>query len=370
VTRQDPHRSLHTDSGALRGEHVGRSRNPLVKVVGLAWLEFEKPDLARAEQFLVDFGFTVADRSPEALLLRGRWAGTPSLVVRRGPGSRFIGPTFVADARADLDRLAAQTACTVTAHRGGHAVHLSDPSGFPVHVVYGVPELPAIPEREPLALNFGPRPLRANNTQRPARQPAAIERLGHVVLATTRFRAALDWYLDTLGMIVSDFLYLDGQRGRGPVMAFIRCDQGGVPSDHHTLAIALQPHTRYLHSAYQLADLDDVAAGGEFLRERGYRHAWGIGRHIQGSQIFDYWHDPDRLMFEHYTDGDVFDCTLEPGWAPMSVSGLAQWGPRATAKFTGTNNPGVVLEAIKALTDKGNDVNLGTLRGLIKAMAS
>ena len=370
MTRQDPHRSLHTDTGALRGEHPGRSRNPLVKVVGLAWLEFEKPDLARAEQFLVDFGFTVADRPPEALLLRGRWAGTPGLVVRRGPGSRFIGPAFVADARADLDRLAAATGCTVTAHRGGHAVQLSDPSGFPVRVVYGVPELPAMPEREPLALNFGPRPLRANSTQRPARQPAAIERLGHVVLATTRFRAALDWYLDTLGMIVSDFLYLDGQRGRGPVMAFIRCDRGSVPSDHHTLAMALQPHTRYLHSAYQLAELDDVAAGGEFLRERGYRHAWGIGRHIQGSQIFDYWRDPDRLMFEHYTDGDVFDCTLEPGWAPMSVSGLAQWGPRATAKFTGTNNPGVVLEAIKALTDKGNDVNLGTLRGLIKAMAS
>ena len=40
-------------------------------------------------------------------------------------------------------------------------------------------------------------------------------------------------------------------------------------------------------------------------------------------------------MFEHYTDGDVFDCSMQPGWAPMSVSGLAQWGPKATAEFTG-----------------------------------
>jgi catechol 2,3-dioxygenase-like lactoylglutathione lyase family enzyme len=368
--KRDPHRSLHSDVGPGRGEHPGRARNPVVKVAALAWLEFEKPDLEGAERFLVDFGFTVVDRTPGTLHLRGRWAGPAALVVRRGPGSRFIGPTFTVDTRADLDRLARAAGSVVTPHRGGHSVSLSDPSGFPVRVVHGVPELPSLSERQPSALNFGPHPVRANGTQRPARQAAQIQRLGHVVLGTTRFSASLGWYLDNLGMIVSDFLYLDGQRERGPSMAFIRCDQGSVPCDHHTLAVALQPQTGYLHSAYQLTDLDEVAAGGEFLRDRGYQHAWGIGRHIQGSQIFDYWRDPDRLMFEHYTDGDVFDCSIEPGWAPMSVSGLAQWGPKATANFTGTNDPRVVLAAIKALTDRGNDVNFGVLRGLIKAMGS
>lgn len=39
-----------------------------------------------------------------------------------------------------------------------------------------------------------------------------------MVLETRVFTRALDWYLDTLGMIVSDFLFLDGQRGRGPTM--------------------------------------------------------------------------------------------------------------------------------------------------------
>ena len=274
---QDPHRSLHSQTGALPGEHPGRSKNPLVKVTGLAWLEFEKPDLDRAERFGTDFGFTVADRTPEALLLRGRRASTPCLVTRRGPQPRFTGVTFQAAAREDLDRLARGTGGTVTAHRGGHAVRLRDPSGYPVHVVYGVPELPALPERGPLALNFGAEPTRANATHRPARRPAEIQRLGHVVLGTTRFQAALDWYLDTLGLIVSDFLYLDGQRGRGPAMAFIRCDLGTVPADHHTLAMLLQPRTGYVHSAYQLTDLDEVAASGEYLRDHGYRHAWGLG---------------------------------------------------------------------------------------------
>jgi catechol 2,3-dioxygenase-like lactoylglutathione lyase family enzyme len=367
---QDPHRALHSEDGARPREHPGRSRDPLVKVAGLAWLEFEKPDLDAAERFLTDFGFTVADRMPDLLVLRGRQAGAPCLAVRRGPQPRFVGPAFQAAARDDLDRLARGAGGTVTAHWGGHVVALRDPSGIPVRVTYGVPDLPALPERAPLPLNFGPEPARVNATQRPPRRPAEIERLGHVVLGTTRFRGTLDWYLDTLGLIVSDFLYLDGQRERGPVMAFIRCDQGSVPTDHHTLAMLLGPHTGYVHSAYQLTDLDEVAAGGEYLRERGYRHAWGIGRHIQGSQIFDYWRDPDRLMFEHYADGDVFDCSVPPGWAPMSVSGLAQWGPRATAEFTGARDPGTVLAAIKALREKGNEIDFAALRGLVKAMSS
>ena len=367
---QDPHRSLHSETGALPGERPGRSGNPLIKVAGLAWLEFEKPDLDRAERFGTDFGFTVADRTPETLLLRGRQEGAGCVVIRRAPRPRFAGVAFQAAARDDLDRLARGTGGTVMTHWGGHAVRLHDPSGYPVHVVYGIPGLPAVPGRPPLPLNFGSEPVRVNATQRPARRPAEIQRLGHVALGTTRFAAALDWYLGTLGLIVSDFLYLDGQRDRGPAMAFIRCDLGSVPADHHTLAMALQPRTGYLHSAYQLTDLDEVAASGQYLRERGYRHAWGLGRHIQGSQIFDYWRDPDRLMFEHYTDGDVFDATMEPGWAPLSVSGLAQWGPKATAEFTGTNDPRVVVAAIKALRDKGNEIDLRALRGLIKAMGS
>ena len=152
---RDPHRSLHSETGARPGEHPGRSGNPLVKVAGLAWLEFEKPDLDRAERFYADFGFTVADRTPETLLLRGRWAAAACLVVRRGPRPRFVGPAFQAAARDDLDRLARGTGGTVTAHWGGRGVLLRDPSGYPVRVIHGVPELAALPERAALPMNVG-----------------------------------------------------------------------------------------------------------------------------------------------------------------------------------------------------------------------
>ncbi|MFF5016656.1 VOC family protein [Streptomyces sp. NPDC001165] len=368
-----PHQDLHSEQGALRGEHPGRARNPVIKVADLAWLEFEKPDLDRAEVFARDFGFAIAARTEEALWLRGTFAGPPCMVIRRGHASRFVGPAFRAAERTDLDRLAAATGNTVrdiNVPGGGKSVSLLDPSGLPVRVVYCGEQLPALPEQEPLILNFGTDHRRTNTTQRPPREPSRIQRLGHVVLETRSFIRTLDWYLDTLGLIVSDFLFLDGQRQRGPTMAFIRCDQGSVAVDHHTLALHLGPGTGYVHSAYQVTDLDAIAAGGEYLAERGYKRSWGIGRHIQGSQLFDYWRDPDHFMLEHFADGDLFSCDLEPGWAPMSASGLAQWGPPVTRDFLGTNpSPAKLREVMSALRGD-NELDPARLLGLMKAMSS
>ncbi|MGW3983526.1 VOC family protein [Streptomyces mirabilis] len=370
---QTPHQDLHSEQGALRGEHPGRSRNPVIKVADLAWLEFEKPDLDRAEVFARDFGFAVAARTEGELWLRGTFAGSPCMVIRRGRASRFIGPTFRAAERADLDRLARATGGTVRdigVPGGGQSVALLDPSGLPVRVVHCAEQLPALPEQEPLILNFGTDHRRTNATQRPPREPSRIQRLGHVVLETRVFARTLDWYLDTLGMIVSDFLFLDGQRGRGPTMTFIRCDRGSVAVDHHTLALHLGPGTGYVHSAYQVTDLDAIAVGGEYLAERGYKRSWGIGRHIQGSQLFDYWRDPDHFMLEHFADGDLFSCDLEPGWAPMSASGLAQWGPPVTRDFLGANpSPAKLREVMTALRGD-NELDPARLLGLMKAMSS
>jgi catechol 2,3-dioxygenase-like lactoylglutathione lyase family enzyme len=366
------HRDLHSEKGALRGEHPGRGRDPVIKVADLAWLEFRKPDLDRAAAFARDFGFAVAARTPDTLHLRGTFRAAPCVVIRRGRTARFLGPAFRATERADLDRLSRAAGRPVRELReygGGHVVDVTDPSGFPVRVVHGTDQLAALPEQVPLTLNIGTSRPRTNTPQRPPREPARIQRLGHVVLETPRFGAALDWYLDTLGLIVSDFLYLDGQRGRGPTMAFLRCDQGSVPVDHHTVAMHLGPRTAYVHSAYQVTDLDAIAADGEYLAERGYRRSWGIGRHVQGSQFFDYWRDPDRLMVEHFADGDLFSRDMEPGWAPMSASGLAQWGPPATRDFLGTSpSPALLRDVLRAL-GADNEIDPARLAGLMKAMS-
>ena len=277
-------------------------------------------------------------RTADELQLRGTDAGAPCVLIRQGPRSRFVGPAFRAADSADVVRLAEATGRTVTKlpeSLGGVEVDLRDPSGAPCGWSPTRTSWPRCPARSRWRCNVGHTVPRANATQRPPRAPATVQRLGHVVLQSTSMWRRWTGTCSTSGLIVSDFLYHPGQRERGPVMSFIRCDRGSTPTDHHTLAMALGPSNRYVHSAYQVSDLDALAAGGEYLREQGYHRSWGIGRHIQGSQIFDYWRDPDGFLVEHFSDGDLFDNTLEPGWAPMTASGLAQWGPPATKDFLG-----------------------------------
>ncbi|MBA8960908.1 catechol 2,3-dioxygenase-like lactoylglutathione lyase family enzyme [Rhodococcus percolatus] len=372
----DPHTGLHSEQGALAGEHRGRAAEPIIKVHDLAWLEFEKPDLERAEAFAHAFGFTTALRTAHELQLRGTDPGSPWVLIRRGPRSRFVGPAFRAADSTDVLRLADAVGGAVVPlpeSLGGITVDLTDPSALGVRVVSDTFELPALSDQAPLPLNFGHDRERVNAPQRPPRTPAAVQRLGHVVLQTTTYLETLNWYLEHLGLIVSDFLYYPGQRARGPIMSFIRCDRGATPTDHHTLAMVLGPANRYVHSAYQVADLDCLAAGGEYLLDRGYRRSWGIGRHIQGSQIFDYWRDPDGFMVEHFSDGDLFDSTLDAGWAPMTASGLAQWGPPATKDFLGLNPGRESLQELRAIVNAlraDNEFDLHRLRGLLKVASS
>src|SRR5271166_6655918 len=103
------HNGLHSEQGARNGEHPGRSRHPVIKVADLAWLEFEKPDLDRAEAFARAFGFQSVLRTSQELQLRGTDAGAPCVVLRRGPRSRFVGVAFKAQDRADVRRLADAT---------------------------------------------------------------------------------------------------------------------------------------------------------------------------------------------------------------------------------------------------------------------
>jgi hypothetical protein len=119
--------------------------------------------------------------------------------------------------------------------------------------------------------------------------------------------------------------------------------------------------------------LDALAAGGEYLRDHGYYRSWGIGRHIQGSQIFDYWRDPDGLLVEHFSDGDMFDCTVEPGWAPFTASGLAQWGPPASKDFLGIKPGRDSVRELRAMVEalrEDNEFDFRRLRGLLKVASS
>jgi hypothetical protein len=116
------------------------------------------------------------------------------VLVRRGARSRFAGAAFTAADPTDVLRLADATGKTVAPlpeSLGGVSVDLTDPSGARVRVVADTHELPALPTQQPLTFNVGHDVARVNATQRPPREPAVVQRLGHVVLQTTRYLTTL-----------------------------------------------------------------------------------------------------------------------------------------------------------------------------------
>ncbi|WP_205877207.1 VOC family protein [Mycobacterium camsae] len=344
-----PRPRLH---GPRPGEHPGRAANPVIKVHDIAWLEFEKPDLERTEAFATAFGLTVATRLPDTLVLRASNPGPACLVIRRGHQSCLRAVAFTAEDDADLITLARATGRwmhRLPEHLGGLAVDLTDPNGLTVRVAAATRTLHALPTPTPHTPNAAHLAPRINTTHRPPQQPAAIQRLGHLALHTTTHHSTLTWYLNTLGMIVSDFLYPPDHRQNGPTTSFLRCDRGMTPTDHHTLTLTQAPTNTYHHSAYHVSDLDTIATGGQHLTEHGYQHAWGIGRHLHGSHLFNYWRDPDGLLLEHIADQDMFDCSLEPTWTPSATPTPTQWGPPPTKNYTTTNRKSLPRQALSAI---------------------
>jgi hypothetical protein len=188
-----------------------------------------------------------------------------------------------------------------------------------------------------------------------------------MVLGTPQWEASARFYIDMLGLIPSDVQALpDGRAG----IAFMRCDRGAQPTDHHTFVVARFPLLEFEHAAFEVADLDQVGMGGQILGEAGFRRAWGIGRHILGSQIFDYWFGPDSRKFEHFADGDLFDAATATNYSAMSAAGLAQWGPPVPGAFL-RPRLGVrrILELLKNLfTDSG--FGFAELRQMAAALRS
>ena len=109
TTQHGTHNDLHSDQGALTGEQPGRARNPVIKVLDLAWLEFAKPDLAATERFAHAFGLATVSRTEDELQLRGTDTGSPCVIVRGGPRSRYLGAAFRAADPSDVLRLADAT---------------------------------------------------------------------------------------------------------------------------------------------------------------------------------------------------------------------------------------------------------------------
>ncbi len=305
-----------------------RADAPTIRIADIAYLRFGRRDLARAERYLVDFGLKVSARTESAIYFRGVLPQHYCVIVETSHHDSFLALGLRAACAADLRTLAAAHSTQVeriSEPGGGEIVGLSDPAGFRAEVVHGMEELPRLPSRAPRVMNLPEQKNRANAPQPALVGPAEVFRLGHAVMQRQEFARNANWYVQNFGLIASDVLLLPGTRE--PVLAFLRCDRGDGLADHHTVVIALGPENGYEHAAFELLDVDALGAGSEWMQQQGWIKAWGIGRHVLGSQLFSYHYDPSGFTLEHYADGDVFDARYPTGFHEASKAGLYLWGP-------------------------------------------
>jgi catechol 2,3-dioxygenase-like lactoylglutathione lyase family enzyme len=299
----------------------------IIKIADIAHVRFTAPDLEQMRAFLEDFGLTAQVWEDGCLYARG--AGTAPFLHVTAPGpAGFTGLGLRAESLEDLEILAAAEGAVIEdlkAPGGGKAVRLTDPDGRLVEVVAGQSAAVAAPLRPDAAHNTAQARARARRPVRLKAGPSTVLRLGHAVLNVSDFRTLEAWYKTRFGLITSDEIELAPGVALG---AFLRCDRGAHLVDHHTIFLLQAPSgPGFNHAAFEVANLDDLMLGHTHLERAGRTAAWGVGRHILGSQIFDYWRDPWGQELEHWTDGDLFTAEDPPAKQTLQALLAAQWGP-------------------------------------------
>jgi catechol 2,3-dioxygenase-like lactoylglutathione lyase family enzyme len=298
---------------------------PIIRVSDVAFPRFQAPDLDAMATFLAAFGMECSARTASALYMRGT-DGEHHVHVTHLGDPAFLGLAFDAT-RADLDVLAEATGADVEdldEPGGGHAVRLRDPDGRMVDVVAGIERLEPCPLLGHAAWNSGACRPRVDELQRVPAGPSRVKRFGHAAIKTASLDTTAGWYAETLGLLVSDDFYL--AEPDAPFGRFLRCDRGDHPTDHHSLLVLETGENRLGHCAWEVADLDDLMTGHDHLAADARQAYWGIGRHVLGGQVFDYWKDPIGFTVEHWTDSDLLTAAVAPGNHPI-VAALNQWGP-------------------------------------------
>jgi catechol 2,3-dioxygenase-like lactoylglutathione lyase family enzyme len=319
----------------------------LIKVQGIAYIRFQAPDLQRMRTFLCDFGLSDAlpgSAGPEPIQTPAQ-TPTDSLAMRGcGPApflhhtqlgeAGFLGFAFHAASLTDLGILSKHEACPIEpilGPGGGFRVRLTDPDGVQVDVVTAQKEAAIFESPARPALNTVLAPMRFSERKEMATGPAHPWRLGHCVLGVADFKTSELWYKSRFGLITSDEVC--DEQGT-PFGAFMRCDRGPAPTDHHSLfLIKARGKPGFNHAQFEVQDMDDLCLGHEHLAARGYARMWGVGRHLIGSNVFDYWYDPWGHSLEHGTDVDLL--TADDGSRKISVAQLmaVQWGDVAPRPF-------------------------------------
>jgi len=307
----------------------------VIKVTDFAYGRLRAPDLDVMEEFLTHFGMIRAERTQNALYMRGTDPAHHIHVTEKGDAA-FVGLAYYAASEDDLKRVAqapgASEVEAIDEPGGGKRVRLQEPNGYQIEVVYGIQPLEPIKvERDPM--NTGSEPLRrAGVLMRLPQSPAPIKRIGHGVMGSPRVKETVQWFRDTLGFICSDDVYVESQDNI--IGSFNRCDRGDEYVDHHVFFCVRNERAGLNHLSFEVPDIDAVLKDHQYLMGLGkYEPMWGVGRHLLGSQVYDYWADPWGRVHERWADTDRLNAQSGSHLLPAHEALGSQWGEGPPEKF-------------------------------------
>lgn len=148
--------------------------------------------------------------------------------------------------------------------------------------------------------------------------------LGHVAVTTTKPHQLRGYYDAVLDARLSDYIdeTISGLKFK---IRFLR-----VNERHHTVAIAavnrlrLNPiRTRVQHVNVQVAQLDDMTAAYQRVKQLGFRMALGVGQHTNDKELSFYAITPSGFEWELGWNPIVVD---EATWEPTTYRGISIWG--------------------------------------------
>lgn len=308
----------------------------VAKALSLAYVVFQVTSLETMREFMTDFGMSPVayPDDPSLLLLRGSGSTPVIHVSRLGNENRFLGLALNVSSLADLQALAREPGASAIEPNplpgGGQQVRLQTPDGITVTALWGVAPAPELPLRDTHLFNNASDKPRVNASIRARAAITPVIALGHCVLRVSRCDESSRWFSHTFGMVVSDYISTPELK---PIGAFMRFDQGETLVDHHALLINEASQVGLHHCGFEVQDLDSVYVAHEYLLEKGYSLECGVGRHLLGSQIYDYWRDPFGNRVEHYTDGDMVNHHHQLTHFTGRGDETTQWGMKVPPSF-------------------------------------
>ncbi|PVH70660.1 Glyoxalase/Bleomycin resistance protein/Dihydroxybiphenyl dioxygenase [Cadophora sp. DSE1049] len=315
-----------------------------VQLTRLTHVYFEHPDLNVFSEFAKAWGFVEAHRHDDTIYYRGYGIDQYVYVAKKSAAKAFKGAAFVAANQAEFDKAAKLPGAIVSdlkdAPGGGRLVSFTPGENVFFHVIYGQAErekskdVPTATHDFQGPYNFALDKERKGTFQRYHEGPAMVHKLGHYGMICEDFDSVVKWYTRNFNFVYSDILHAPDDEGTD-ILAFMRLDRGKEFVDHHVVFLARQERpgagTYVHHTSYEIQDFDTQLLGHDWLLKKGYRSAWGVGRHILASQIFDYWKDTSGFKIEHYADGDVLNNTHKTGRGPAGAMSI--WGPELPKDF-------------------------------------